>query len=387
MATTSPATMPKLHGRAFYESLGSPKVVLAPMVDQSEYAWRRLTRSFFPPDQQRALLAYTPMFHARLFADSPQYRAQMFQPLKGAIPSPPDPVWQTANNADPHLDGNPATDRPLFVQFCANDPDVLLEAARHVQPYCDAVDLNLGCPQGIARKGHYGAFLQEDQDLIFRLVNRLHTGLDIPVTAKMRVLDSREATLAYARNLLAAGASIITVHGRQRHQKGHATGLADWTAIRHLRNNLPPDTVIFANGNILQHADIARCLAATGADAVMCAEGNLHDPAIFTPPPTVASREYWIGRSGRGGWRMDAVMRRYLDIIHTEVLGEPAPERGPLFLPSDPIDAWADPPTPPAEDVEPPQKKRRRGGGDKGRVREPNLGALQPHLFDLLRPL
>jgi tRNA-dihydrouridine synthase 1 len=27
----------KLHGRAFYESIGSPKVILAPMVDQSEY--------------------------------------------------------------------------------------------------------------------------------------------------------------------------------------------------------------------------------------------------------------------------------------------------------------------------------------------------------------
>ena len=27
----------KLHGRAFYESLGSPKFVLAPMVDQSEF--------------------------------------------------------------------------------------------------------------------------------------------------------------------------------------------------------------------------------------------------------------------------------------------------------------------------------------------------------------
>jgi hypothetical protein len=27
----------KLHGRAFYESIGSPKVVLAPMVDQSEF--------------------------------------------------------------------------------------------------------------------------------------------------------------------------------------------------------------------------------------------------------------------------------------------------------------------------------------------------------------
>lgn len=28
---------PKLHGRAFYESIGSPKFVVAPMVDQSEF--------------------------------------------------------------------------------------------------------------------------------------------------------------------------------------------------------------------------------------------------------------------------------------------------------------------------------------------------------------
>ena len=28
---------PKLHGRAFYESIGAPKMILAPMVDQSEY--------------------------------------------------------------------------------------------------------------------------------------------------------------------------------------------------------------------------------------------------------------------------------------------------------------------------------------------------------------
>jgi hypothetical protein len=38
---TQTADMPvktkKLHGRAFYESIGSPKLILAPMVEQSEF--------------------------------------------------------------------------------------------------------------------------------------------------------------------------------------------------------------------------------------------------------------------------------------------------------------------------------------------------------------
>lgn len=43
---------PKLHGRAFYESLGSPRVVLAPMVDQSEYV-RTLSASDGPNPLQQ----------------------------------------------------------------------------------------------------------------------------------------------------------------------------------------------------------------------------------------------------------------------------------------------------------------------------------------------
>lgn len=330
------------------------------------------------------------MLHARLFSETAKFRKQHFEPIRDALHHTFSPESKSAQHL--HLDGNPTFDRPLFVQFCANSPDEFLEAAKYVQPFCDAVDLNLGCPQGIARKGHYGAFLQGDWALVYSLINKLHKELDVPVTAKIRILETKEKTLEYAQTILSAGASIITVHGRQREQKGHNTGLADWSVIRYLREHLPPDTVIFANGNILKHEDISRCLRETGADGVMSAEGNLCDPTIFAEPPSFGEegREYWRGRGGKGGYRMDAVFRRYMDILYKYVLEIPPPARKPLFLPSDPKKSTTmdDEPKRPDEQVggEPPAKRQKRDRG-AAQTTSPNLLAIRPHLFHLLRPL
>ncbi|KAK2121477.1 tRNA-dihydrouridine(16/17) synthase [NAD(P)(+)]-like protein [Saguinus oedipus] len=132
--------MPKLQGFEFWRhTLRGACHVVAPMVDQSELAWRLLSR------RQGAQLCYTAMLYAQVFVCDANYRKEN-----------------------------------LYCEFCANDPEVFVQVALLAQDYCDAIDL--GCPQMIAKRGHYGAFLQDEWNLLQRIILLAHEKLSVPVT-------------------------------------------------------------------------------------------------------------------------------------------------------------------------------------------------------------
>lgn len=88
-----------------------------------------------------------------------------------------------------------------------------------VEDKCDAVDVNLGCPQGIAKRGRYGAFLMEELDLLHEIVSTLVAGLKIPVTCKTRIYKDFDRSVRLCETLVNAGASMLVIHGRTRYAR------------------------------------------------------------------------------------------------------------------------------------------------------------------------
>ncbi|GAA5889063.1 hypothetical protein JCM16303_002175 [Sporobolomyces ruberrimus] len=170
----------------------------------------------------------------------------------------------------------------LIIQFAANDPVHLADAAELASPFVDAIDLNCGCPQKWAYQEGIGCALLRKPELVADLVRttKQRLGWNYAVCVKIRVDSDQSRTEQLVSNILASGADVLTVHGRTRLQpsSSHPVNLP---AIAFARSCAKGQIPVIANGDVFDVADAARIRQETGAEGIMSARGLLANPALF----------------------------------------------------------------------------------------------------------
>lgn len=81
------------------------------------------------------------------------------------------------------------------------------------------IDINMGCPKEFSIKGGMGVALLAQPDKACHILKTLVTNVTIPVSCKIRILDTAEATLRLVEKLVSTGIKAIAIHGRTRDER------------------------------------------------------------------------------------------------------------------------------------------------------------------------
>lgn len=173
-------------------------------------------------------------------------------------------------------------ERPFAVQLFGGVPEEMARAARVVvERGAPIVDINMGCwvPK-VAKKG-CGAALLDDLPRATEVVRAVCEAVDVPVTVKVRIgfQAGQPTALPFALAAAQAGVKLITVHGRYADQG--FKGQSDHSLTAQVRQALPPEVKVVANGDIVDLASARAVLEQTHCDGLMLGRAALHRPWLF----------------------------------------------------------------------------------------------------------
>ncbi|KAG0720624.1 tRNA-dihydrouridine(20) synthase [NAD(P)+]-like [Chionoecetes opilio] len=184
----------------------------------------------------------------------------------------------------------------VIFQMGTNDAQRALKVGKMVEPHVAGLDINMGCPKQFSLKGGMGSALLTQPEKIKSILSGLVQGLSIPVTCKIRILDSLPETLELCQMIEQCGVAAIGVHGRTRKERPRHRNHND--VIREIAKVLT--IPVIANGgsrDISRYEDIARFQQDTGAASVMIARAAMWNCSVLRP---------------EGCLPIDTVIERYL---------------------------------------------------------------------------
>ena len=231
--------------------LGERPVLLAPMEDVTDQAFRLLCKEF------GAAMVYSEFVSA-------------------------DALIRSVNRSLAKIVVSDS-ERPVAVQIYGRDVPAMVEAAKIVEQEAkpDVIDLNFGCPvKKVAGKGA-GAGMLRNIPLMLDITREVVKAVKLPVTVKTRLGWDHESKniVELSEQLQDCGIQALTIHGRTRSQM--YTGEADWTLIKKVKENPRIHIPIIGNGDIDSAEKALNAFQEFNVDAVMVGRASFGRPWIF----------------------------------------------------------------------------------------------------------
>ena len=232
-------------------NLGEKPVLLAPMEDVTDQAFRLLCKEF------GASMVYSEFVSA-------------------------DALIRNVNRSLEKIRVDDR-ERPVAIQIYGRDVPSMVEAAKIVESeaHPDILDINFGCPvKKVAGKGA-GAGMLRNVPLMLDITREVVKAVSIPVTVKTRLGwdHQNKIIVELAEQLQDCGIEALTIHGRTRSQMYQ--GEADWTLIGEVKRNPRMHIPIIGNGDICTAEQAADAFNRYGVDAVMIGRATFGQPWLF----------------------------------------------------------------------------------------------------------
>jgi nifR3 family TIM-barrel protein len=253
----------------FWQKLPKPLMVIAPMADVTDAAFRRMIAHYSAHERKDGTIGGPDVMWTEFVAADGLMRATP-EGKKKLLAD----LWYGEE------------ERPIVAQLFSSNEEYMEKAAQlAVELGFDGVDLNMGCPSNTIERQGCGAAMIKDPAKARAVIRAAKRGAgDLPVSVKTRIGYNKNEIETWIPQILAENPAVLTIHARTRKEMSKVP--AQWENVKRIveiRNELHSDTLIIGNGDVLSLADAEEKIAATGADGAMLGRAIFGNPWLFHP--------------------------------------------------------------------------------------------------------
>ncbi|MEX0917532.1 MAG: tRNA-dihydrouridine synthase [Candidatus Paceibacterota bacterium] len=253
----------------FWQALPKPVIVLAPLADVTDAAFRRVIAKYSAHTRADGTIGGPDVFWTEFVSADGLMRATE----EGKQKLMADLTYSEE-------------ERPIVAQLFSSNPEYMEAAARLcVELGFDGIDINMGCPDRSIEKQGCGSAMIKNPENARAVIRAAKKGAgELPVSVKTRLGYNSDQLEEWLPELLAEDPAVVTVHSRTRKEMSKVP--ARWERVARavqIRDEQGSDALIFGNGDVRDVAHAHELVQETGADGVMLGRAIFGNPWLFHP--------------------------------------------------------------------------------------------------------